>query len=51
MKIGHIDYETPEVQRLAEYLRDRISPESPSRHFLAMATECWNYIKGGGMYE
>ena len=32
------------IALLADYLRQRISPESPAKHFLSMATECWIYI-------
>lgn len=36
------------VERLALYLRNRISPESKVWHFMPMANECWNFIHEGG---
>jgi hypothetical protein len=32
------------VLLLAMYLRDRISYESPTKHFLPMARECWKFM-------
>lgn len=32
------------IELLADYLRQRISPESKVEHLMPMARECWRYI-------